>query len=52
VKKGISVGNWKEEHEGELMDIDPVSISSVVRNLSPSCSLFNSKNKNSKKEKS
>jgi len=39
VKKGISVSNWKEQHKGEVMDIDPVSISSYVRNLSPSSSL-------------
>jgi len=39
VKKDISVHDWKEEHEGEVMDIDPVSISSCVRNLSPSSSL-------------
>jgi len=34
VRKGISVKAWKEEQEGELMDIDPVLISSVSRNLS------------------
>ena len=34
VRKGISVREWKEEHEGELMDIDPILISSVSRNLS------------------
>ena len=34
VRKGISVKQWKEEHEGELRDIDPVLISSVSRNLS------------------
>jgi len=39
VKKGISVSDWKAEHEGEVMDIDPVSISSCGRNLSPSSSL-------------
>jgi len=39
VKKGISVSEWKEKHEGEVMDIDPVSIASCVRNLSPSSSL-------------
>jgi len=39
VKKGISVSNWKKEHEGEVLDIDLISISSCVRNLSPSSSL-------------
>jgi len=39
LKKGISISNWKQEHEGEVMDIDPVSISSCVRNLSPSSAL-------------
>jgi len=39
VNKAISVGNWKEEHEGKVMDIDLVSISSCVRNFSPSSSL-------------
>jgi len=39
VKKGISVSDWKEEHEGQVMDIDLVSISSCVRNLSHSSSL-------------
>jgi len=39
MKKGISVRDWKEEHEGEVMDIDLVSISSCVRNLSSSSSL-------------
>jgi len=39
MKKGISVGDWKEEHEGEVMDIDLVRISSCVRNLSPSSSV-------------
>jgi len=34
VRKGISIKEWKEEHEGELLDIDPVLISSVSRNLS------------------
>jgi len=34
VRKGISVKEWKEEHEGELRDIDPVLISSVSCNLS------------------
>jgi len=34
VRKAISVKEWKEEHEGELMDIDPLLISSVSRNLS------------------
>ena len=34
VRKGISVKEWKQEHEGELMDIDPDLISSVSRNLS------------------
>jgi len=34
VRKGISVKEWKEEHEVELMDIDPVLFSSVSRNLS------------------
>ena len=39
VKKSISVSDWKEEYEGEVMDIDPVSISSCVQNLSPSSCL-------------
>jgi len=39
VKKGISVSDWKEEHEREVMHVDLVSISSCVRNLSPSSSL-------------
>jgi len=39
VEKGISVSDWKEEHEREIMDIDPVSISSYIGNLSPSSSL-------------
>jgi len=39
MKKGISISDWKEEHEGDVMDIDLVSISSCVRNLSPSSSL-------------
>jgi len=39
VKKGISVSDWNEEHKREVMDIDPVSISSCVRNLSPGSSL-------------
>jgi len=34
VRKGISVKEWKVEHEGELTHIDPVLISSVSRNLS------------------
>ena len=34
LRKGISSKEWKQEHEGELMDIDPVLISSVSRNLS------------------
>jgi len=34
VRKGISVKEWKEEHEGELMNIDPLLISSVSGNLS------------------
>ena len=38
VKKGVSVSDWKKEHEGEIMDIDPVSIS-CIRNLSPFSSL-------------
>jgi len=32
--KASSVNEWKEEHEGELMDIDPVLISCGSRNLS------------------
>jgi len=52
VKKGISVNDWKEKHEGEVMDIDPVSISSCVRNLSPSSSLsLLQKTKTAKKRK-
>jgi len=52
VKKGISVSDWKEEHEGEVMNIDLVSISSCVRNLSPSCSLsLIQKTKTAKKRK-
>jgi len=39
MKKGISVSDWKEEHEREVIDIDMVSISSCVPNLSPSSSL-------------
>jgi len=34
VRKGISVKDWKEEHEGELMHIEPVLISSFSRNHS------------------
>jgi len=34
VRKGNSVKEWKQEHEWEHMDIDPVLISSVSRNLS------------------
>jgi len=34
VRKGISVKEWKEKHEGEPMDIDLVLISSVSRNVS------------------
>jgi len=30
VKKGISVNDWKKEHEREIMNINPVSISSCV----------------------
>jgi len=33
VRKGSSIKEWKEENEGELLDIDPVLISSVSRNL-------------------
>jgi len=33
-RKGISVKEWREEHEWEHMDIEPVLISSVFRNLS------------------
>jgi len=52
LKKGISVSNWKEEHEGEVMHIDLVSISSCVRNLSPSFSLsLIQKTKTAKKRK-
>jgi len=52
VKKGISVSDWKEEHEREVIDIDPVSISSCVRNLSPSSSLsLIQKTKTAKKRK-
>jgi len=39
VKKGISVSDWKEKHEGEVIDINPISISSCIRNLSSSSSL-------------
>jgi len=34
VRKGISVKEWKEEHEGELIDIDLLLISSISRKLS------------------
>jgi len=52
VKKGISVRDWKEEHAGQVIDIDPVSISSCVRNLSPSSSLsLIQKTKTAKKRK-
>jgi len=52
VKKGISISDWKEEHEREVMDIDSVSISSCVRNLSPSSSLsLIQKTKTAKKRK-
>jgi len=52
VKKGISVSDWKEEYEGEVMNIDPVSISSCVRNLSASSSLsLIQKTKTAKKRK-
>ena len=52
MKKGISVSDWKEEHEGEVTDIDPVSISSCVRNLSPSSSFsLIQKTKTAKKRK-
>jgi len=34
VRKGISIKEWKEEHEGELMDIGPVLISFGSQNLS------------------
>jgi len=34
VRKGISIRKWKEEYEGELIDIDPLLISSVFGNLS------------------
>jgi len=39
VKRSISVSDWKEEHERKVMDIDPVSISFCLRNLSASSSL-------------
>jgi len=32
--KGISVKKWKEEHERELMGLDPLLISSVFLKLS------------------
>jgi len=52
VKKSISVSDWKDEHEGEVIDIDPVSISSCVRNLSSSFSLsLIQKTKTAKKRK-
>ena len=34
VRIGISVKEWKEEYEGELMDVEAVLISSVSCNLS------------------
>jgi len=52
MKKGISVCDWKEEHEREVMDIDPVSVSPCVRNLSSSSSLsLIQKTKTGKKRK-
>ena len=44
--------NGRRKHEGEVMDVDPVSISSCVRNLSPSSSLsLIQKTKTAKKRK-
>jgi len=52
VKKGISVNDWPEEYEGKVLDIDPVSISSCVRNLSFASSLsLIEKTKTAKKRK-
>jgi len=39
VNKSIFVSNWKKKHEWELININLLSVSSCVRNLSSSSSL-------------
>jgi len=52
MKKSIFVSDWKEEYEEKVMDIDPVSICSCVRNLSPASPLsLIQKTKTAKKRK-